>query len=88
MAWEAKLKQRKKNKKKMKNLKYKYLENKEKKEKPVPRGLEEFSNMGFMKREAFEEIEIPEREILIISEGISLNEDEKAILRCIPNSPL
>ena len=81
VAWAAKLKIRKKNKKKVKDLNYKYREKIEKKKKPIPKGLEEFEELSFMREDKFEEIEQPNREVLVLSEGLILSEDERAVLR-------
>ena len=76
----AKERLRNKNKKKLKNLNFKYRERNEDQTKKIPKGLEEFAELSFMKKEKFEEIEIVKREVIIVSDGLVLSEDEKAIL--------
>ena len=68
-------------KEKVQHLKRKFREEESEKLDKVPENLNDYKELSIFNKEKFENIEVREDEILVISEGIELSEDEKALLR-------
>ena len=67
--------------KKLKHLRDKYKGDENEKISKVPIGLEDFAHLSVFDRGRFEEIATKEEEVLCISEGVSISEDERSVLR-------
>ena len=73
--------QRRKFENKLEHLKHKYKLNEDDAVNEVPAGLEEFKNLSVFDRGKFEEVQTEEKEVLCLSENVSLSEEERMVLR-------
>ena len=74
--------------KKVEHLKRKYHENEEEKLDRVPDHLRAFKSLSIFDRGKFEEIKVSENEVLCVSDGVELSDDERAVLRRHTKFPL
>ena len=66
---------------KLSHLKEIFREEEESKIDKVPEGLKDYDRLSVFDRGRYEDIEIGEEEILVVSEGVELSDDERAVLR-------
>ena len=70
--------------KKLEHLRRKGEEKKKEDQNKIPESMEGFEELRVFDKETFEEIQINEEEVLCVSKDITLNEDEREILKLHP----
>ena len=86
MAWlkeegeKVKKEQEEKYGEKIKNLRDKFNKEEEEKDNQIPDEIKEYADIKVFSKEKFQEIKVNDEEVLIVSKGISLSDDEKSVL--------